>query len=82
MGAWFKKAAKWIEENKGKERADIFKKDGMAAFKVIFGSFKDWELYIGESMDADASIVFLNYREDGVTPYFWFFADALLEEKF
>merc|ERR1711972_428183 len=46
MGAWFKRMAKWVAENKGEERADAFKKDGMAAFKEIFGSFKDWELYV------------------------------------
>merc|ERR1711941_34913 len=30
-----------------------FKKDGLEAFKKIFGSFKDWDLYIGESMNPD-----------------------------
>merc|ERR1712244_78694 len=45
MGAWFKRMAKWVEENKGEERAAAFKKDG-------------------------------------VTPYFWYFKDALEEEKF
>jgi hypothetical protein len=82
MGAWFKKAAKWIEENKSKERADIFKKEGMAAFKEIFGKFKEVDLYVGENMDPDGSLVFGMYREDGITPYFWYFKDALEEEKF
>jgi hypothetical protein len=82
MGSWFKKAAKWVEENKGEEAAASFKKDGMAAFKEIFSNFKDWELYVGENMDPDGSLVFMNYKEDGVTPYFWFFAHALEEEKF
>merc|ERR1711970_1227263 len=82
MGAWFKKAAKWVEENKGKERADIFKKDGMVAFKEIFGKFKEVDLYVGENMDPDGSLVFGMYREDGITPYFWYFKDALEEEKF
>jgi len=82
MGAWFKRMAKWVEENKGAERAAIFKKDGMAAFKEIFATFKDWELYVGENMDPDGTLVFMNYREDGVTPYFWMFVDALECEKF
>merc|ERR1711994_457938 len=82
FGAWMKKAAKWIEENKGKERADAFKKDGLEAFKKIFSTFKDWDLYVGENMDPEGSVVFMNYREDGVTPYFWLFKDALEEEKF
>jgi len=82
MGAWFKRMAKWVAENKGEERAEAFKKDGMAAFKEIFGSFKDWELYVGENMDPEGTLVFMNYREDGVTPYFWMFKDAMEEEKF
>lgn len=82
MGAWFKRMAKWIEENKNAERAAAFKKDGMAAFKEIFANFKDWELYVGENMDPEGTLVFMNYKEDGVTPYFWYFKDALEEEKF
>merc|ERR1712150_155958 len=35
MGAWFKRMAKWVEENKGAERAAAFKKDGMAAFNDL-----------------------------------------------
>merc|ERR1712117_770406 len=33
-------------------------------------SFKDWELYVGENMDPEGTLVFMNYREDGVAPYF------------
>jgi len=82
MGAWFKRMAKWVEENKGAERAAAFKKDGMGAFKEIFSNFKDWELYVGENMDPEGTLIFMNYREDGVTPYFWMFKDAMEEEKF
>merc|ERR1712226_1071461 len=56
MGAWFKRMAKWVEENKNAERA--------AAFKKIFANFKDWELYIGENMDPEGTLVFMNYKED------------------
>merc|ERR1712233_69572 len=37
--------------------------------KKIIGNFGDWDFYTGESMDPDAMIVLLNYREDGTTPY-------------
>ncbi len=42
---------------------------------------QDYEFYIGESMNPDAMVALLNYREDGVTPYFTFFKDGLKEEK-
>jgi hypothetical protein len=63
------------------ERAAAFKAGAPAAVKKILGSFKDWEMYTGENMDPDGSLAYLNYREDGVTPYIWFFKDGLREEK-
>merc|ERR1712051_335786 len=44
-------------------------------------SFKDWEMYTGENMDPEGSIAYLNYREDGVTPYLWMFIHGLDQEK-
>ena len=35
----------------------------------------------GESMNPDGMVTLLNYREDGVTPYFVFWKDGLKEEK-
>jgi hypothetical protein len=32
-------------------------------------------------MDPDGMVALLNYREDGITPYFTFFKDGLAEEK-
>ena len=32
-------------------------------------------------MNPDAMVVFMNYREDGLTPYFMFFKDGVREEK-
>ena len=37
--------------------------------------------YTGESMNPDGMVALLNYREDGVTPYFVFWKDGLKEEK-
>jgi hypothetical protein len=48
-------------------------------FKFFFS--QDYEFYTGESMDPDGMVALLNYREDGVTPYFTFFKDGLAEEK-
>merc|ERR1711881_329884 len=59
-----------------------FKKGAQAAMGVIMESFKDWVFYTGESMNPEGMIVLGNYREDGITPYFWYFKHALVEEKF
>jgi len=82
MMPWFKKAKKWIEENKSKERADIFMKEVPGIFKELTAKVKDIDFYLGENMDPEGSLVFGFYREDGITPYFWYFKDALEEEKF
>ncbi|KAL5598802.1 hypothetical protein BROUX41_003864 [Berkeleyomyces rouxiae] len=48
---------------------------------VVLPNFKDYEFYIGESMDPDGMVAMLNYREDGVTPYITFWKHGLKEEK-
>ncbi|KAJ1835822.1 hypothetical protein IWW55_000882 [Coemansia sp. RSA 2706] len=71
--------AKLAETNP--DRIPDFEKEAAALVKKILGNFKDYEFYVGESMDPDGMVALLNYREDGVTPYFTFFRDGLKEEK-
>jgi hypothetical protein len=63
------------------ERVPIFEKNTTTLVKKILGNFKDYEFYTGESMDPDGMVALLNYREDGITPYFTFFKDGLREQK-
>ncbi|MCJ1440222.1 MAG: hypothetical protein MMC23_000705 [Stictis urceolatum] len=49
--------------------------------KVIAPNFKDYDFYVGESMDTDGMVALLNYREDGVTPYFTIWKHGLSEMK-
>lgn len=46
-----------------------FEKGAQGYAKKIIGSFKDYDFYVGESMDPDGMVVLMNYREDGVTPF-------------
>ncbi|ORZ15077.1 translationally controlled tumor protein [Absidia repens] len=71
--------AKLAESNP--ERVPVFETKATTLIKKILGNFKDYEFYIGESMDPEGMVALLNYREDGVTPYFTFFKDGLKEEK-
>jgi len=81
MKGYMKKVLAHLEKE-NPSRIDNFKKGAQAALKEVLGSFKDWEFFTGESMDPDAGVVLMNYKEDGVTPYFWYFKDGLIEEKF
>ncbi|KAL8297468.1 hypothetical protein RB601_003161 [Gaeumannomyces tritici] len=47
----------------------------------LLPGFKDFEFYTGEGMNPDAMVALLNYREDGVTPYFTFWKHGLSEMK-
>ncbi|PKS10172.1 hypothetical protein jhhlp_001922 [Lomentospora prolificans] len=49
--------------------------------ETLLPNFKDFEFYTGESMDPDAMVVLLNYREDGVTPYIVVWKHGLKGEK-
>ncbi|KDN37411.1 translationally-controlled tumor protein [Tilletiaria anomala UBC 951] len=63
------------------DRVPAFEKGAAEFAKKIVANFKDYEFYTGESMNPDGMVVLLNYREDGVTPYFIFWKDGLKSQK-
>lgn len=63
------------------DQVEVFEKGAQAYAKKIIGSFGDWDFYTGESMDPDAMIVLLNYREDGTTPFVAIWKHGVKEEK-
>jgi hypothetical protein len=62
-------------------RVPAFQQETAALVKKILGNFAGYEFFSGESMNESAMAVLLNYREDGVTPYFTFFKDGLSSEE-
>jgi len=55
---------------------------GAATFaKKVVANIKDYDFYIGEGMNVDGMVALLNFREDGITPYFTFWKDGLKERK-
>lgn len=68
-------------ETSNPERVEAFEKGAAAFAKKVVGNFKDYEFYTGESMNPDGMVALLNYREDGVTPYFTLWKDGLKEMK-
>jgi hypothetical protein len=71
--------AKLAETNP--DRVEAFEKGAQGYAKKIVANFKDFEFYTGESMNPDGMVALLNYRADGVTPYFTFWKDGLKEVK-
>lgn len=69
-----------LQESKPDEVA-AFEKGAQTYVKKVIGSFKDWEFYTGESMDPDAMVIMLNYREDGTTPFVAIWKHGIEEEK-
>ncbi|KAH3666855.1 hypothetical protein OGAPHI_003304 [Ogataea philodendri] len=77
---YMKKVKAHLAEN-APDQVEAFEKGATAYVKKVVGSFKDWEFFTGESMDPDAMIVLLNYREDGVTPFVAIWKHGVNEEK-
>lgn len=65
------KKVKEAMKAKGASDADVtaFEKGAAGYAKKIIGNFKDYEFFVGESMDPDGMVILLNYREDGTTPF-------------
>ncbi|EMF15586.1 translationally-controlled tumor protein [Sphaerulina musiva SO2202] len=63
------------------EEVTAFEKGAAGYAKKIVANFKDYEFFIGESMDPDGAVILLNYREDGITPFVTIWKHGLKEEK-
>ncbi|KAF9222010.1 translationally controlled tumor-associated [Gyrodon lividus] len=77
----YMKAVKTKLQETNPGRVQAFEKGAAAYAKKIVSNFKDYEFYTGESMDPNGMVALLNYREDGITPYFTFWKDGLKEVK-
>jgi len=74
----------YMKAVKGKlpeDRVAEFEKEAQVFAKKIVTNFKDYEFFVGESMDPEGMVALLNYREDGVTPYLTFWKDGVKEVK-
>jgi hypothetical protein len=77
----YMKAVKAKLQETRPEAIESFEKNASAYAKKIVANFKDYEFYTGESMNPDGMVCLLNYREDGITPYFIIWKDGLREYK-
>ncbi|XP_066266619.1 translationally-controlled tumor protein homolog [Branchiostoma lanceolatum] len=75
-----KRILTWLQAN-NPDRVAGFQAAAGPGMKRILKNFKNWEFFRGEKMDEDGMVALMDYREDGETPYMWFFKDGLEEEK-
>ncbi|KAK4684445.1 hypothetical protein P7C73_g5729, partial [Tremellales sp. Uapishka_1] len=75
----YMKAVKAHLQETNPSRVEAFEKNAQGFAKKVVGSFKDFEFYVGESMNPEGMVALLNYREDGITPYLIFWKDGLKE---
>merc|ERR1712228_639205 len=80
---YMKKVVKYLEENDMKDQVDGFKANITTVMKSLLGKYKDLQFYTGESMDPDAMILMLEYRDvDGEEkPILMAFKHGLREVK-
>lgn len=71
--------AKLTETNP--DRVQPFMTGALPEVKKILARIKDIQFFMGESMNPDGMVGLMDFREDGVTPYFVFFKDGLEIEK-
>lgn len=69
-------------QEKDPERADLFAKNAAPYMKKVMDNFDDYDCYISEHWNGTGWVVLMNFREDGVTPYFVFLKDGLKEDKY
>ncbi|KAI9574456.1 translationally controlled tumor-associated [Boletus coccyginus] len=77
---YMKKVKKHLEEHHP-DGVKEFETGAAAYVKKIVANLKDYDFYNGESMDPNGMVALLNYREDGITPYFTFWKHGLKEVK-
>ncbi len=79
--AYMKEIKTKLAEN-NPDRVAAFEQGAQAYVKKVVEKFGDFEFYTGDSMDPEAMVILLGYREDGTTPYLVYWKDGLKAEKF
>ena len=72
---------KRVEES-DKSRVEKFTAGMQTWAKNVLKDFDNFRFFLGESMNPEGMVILMNYRDDQTTPYFIFFKDGLVEEKF
>jgi len=81
---YMKKLKDKLTEDGKADRAEILVKNIQPIIKKVLGAMKEYDFFVGEgpeSLELNGMVILMFYKEDGMTPYFWYFKDGLDEEK-
>merc|ERR1711953_855345 len=80
---YMKKIVTYLENNGRADEVDSFKKNINGYMKDVLGRFKDLQFFVGESMDNDAMIMIMDYKDyqGEERPFLIAFKHGLEEEK-
>ena len=80
---YMKKIVTYLENNGRAAEVDTFKKNINGYMKDVLGRFKDLQFFVGESMDNDAMIMIMDYKDykGEERPFLIAFKHGLEEEK-
>ena len=63
LKGYMAKVTKHMQDNGKGDKVDSFKANINKVMKDLLGRFKDLDFYCGESMDPDAMVLILDYKE-------------------
>ncbi|XP_010486008.1 PREDICTED: translationally controlled tumor protein 2-like isoform X2 [Camelina sativa] len=79
---FMKRYIKQLSPKLDSEKLELFKKHIESATKFLMSKLKDFQFFVGESMDGEeGSLVFAYYREGATDPTFLYLACGLKEIK-
>jgi len=82
LKGYLKKVVGYLKENGKEDRVAGFKQGATEMIKFVMEKFDEMQIFVGESMDTEASLAF-SYTKDGESePTFLFLVDGCKEEKF
>jgi hypothetical protein len=75
-----KRLKEHLEKNQP-ERVESFMKNLNVFIKGVIENFNDYEFYQGESNSTEGMVVLMNYSNDGMTQYLYYFKDGMKARK-
>ena len=78
---YLKRVVDYLQEN-NPSRVEPFKTESAALVKKILGGFDDFQFFMSESNDFEASLVYAYYKDEETAPRFIYWEDGLKEEKY
>jgi hypothetical protein len=80
LSAYVQKLRVYLRSSKKVDRLEDFEANIQGFCRRIICNFGDFTFYAGRSNELDEGLAMCFYKEDQITPYFYFFIDSLRSE--